>query len=104
MLIINTTYHVSKTVEHDWVNWVKKDYIPAVIKTGLLVRPRFHQVFMDGEDNSNAYALQFEVENFEKLEYWSNQFGKKLKTTLSEMFEEKVLGFTTLMEVIDLDI
>lgn len=49
MLVINTTYHVSKSVEKDWANWIRSEYI---------------------------------------------------STEMSDLFQEKVLGFTTVMEVV----
>jgi hypothetical protein len=101
MLVINTTYHVSKLIEEDWTKWVKEEYIPKVTKSGILVRPRFMKVFMDNDNNSNSYALQFEVDSFNMLEYWSDNHGKKLRTDMSDLFMEKVVGFTTVMEVLE---
>ena len=103
MLIINTTYHVSNSVEDRWKKWVKTEYVPSVIKSSILINPRFHRVYVENEEDSNTYALQFEVANLDKMEYWLEHYGKGHNAVTSDLFHEDVLGFTTVMELIDLD-
>lgn len=98
MLIINTTYNVSQTCEEDWKNWVRMEYIPIVIAPGILVKPHFFRLLIENEPGSQSYALQFEVENLDQLERWFQEYGTDLQKNMSDLFQEKVLGFTTLME------
>lgn len=100
MIIINTTYHVSRVVEKEWLDWVNNLYIPKVISTGILQTPRLLRVFVEKEENAEVYALQFEVENFDKLEYWSDHHSREFKNEMSDLFAERVLGFTTVMETL----
>lgn len=100
MIIINTTYHVSRMVEKEWLNWVNNIYIPKVKSTGILQNSRLLRVFVEKEENAEVYALQFEVENFERLEYWSDHYSRELKNEMSDIFAERVLGFTTVMETL----
>ena len=100
MIIINTTYHVSRMVEKEWLNWVNNIYLPKVISTGILQNSRLLRVFVEKEENAEVYALQFEVENFERLEYWSDHYSRELKNEMSDIFAERVLGFTTVMETL----
>ena len=102
MLIVNTTYHVSETIEEEWKEWVCKEYVPLVIAPDILVRPRFHRLLVENEPGSQSYALQFEVKDLNTLESWFQNHAEKMKRTQSEKFQEKVLGFTTVMEVIDI--
>jgi hypothetical protein len=37
------------------------------------------------------------------MEYWFEHYGKELNAMTSDLFHEDVLGFTTVMELIDLD-
>jgi len=98
MLIVNTTYHVAETCDKAWQTWVKNAYVPEIVKTGLLVRPRFFRLLIEDEPGTKSYALQFEVTDFQTLERWFQQYGVNLQQTMSNQFHEKVLGFTTLME------
>ncbi len=87
-------------VEKEWLEWVNNIYIPKVISTGILRNSRLLRVFVEKEENAEVYALQFEVENFERLEYWSDHYSRELKNEMSDIFAERVLGFTTVMETL----
>jgi hypothetical protein len=98
MLIVNTTYHVSEDCQNDWIFWVKHEYIPEVTKTDMLVNPRFFRLLVEDEPGNVSYTLQFEVENLDTLENWFMRYGSEMQTTMSNRFQEKVMGFTTMME------
>jgi hypothetical protein len=102
MLIVNTTYQVSKLKEEDWKKWVKSEYIPDVTKTGLLIHPHFYSLLVETEPDTKSYALQFEVKDLDTLEEWFQKYGTEMQKTMSDQFQEQVLGFTTLMEAEDL--
>lgn len=98
MLIVNTTYQVSEQFENEWKNWVLSEYIPEVTSSGMLVNPGFFRLLIENEANTVSYALQFQTQSFETLEKWFEKFGTELQHGLSKRFDDKVLGFTTLME------
>lgn len=103
MLIVNTTYHVSESVEDAWKEWVRIEYIPIVVAPGILKQPRLHRLLVENEPGHQSYALQFEVKDLDTLDLWFQNHGSKMQKDLSDRFQEKVLSFTTLMEVIDID-
>jgi hypothetical protein len=103
MLIVNTTYNVSESVVEEWKEWVRTEYIPQVITPGLLVQPRFHHLLVENEPGNQSYALQFEVQDINTLKLWFDKYSTEIKKNQSEKFQEKVLGFTTVMEVLDFE-
>jgi len=102
MLIVNTTYNVSESIEEEWKEWVLIEYIPQVIAPGLLNNPRFHRLLIENEPGNKSYALQFEVEDLDALELWFKNHSAEIQKCQSNKFQEKVLGFTTIMEILDL--
>jgi hypothetical protein len=100
MLIVNTTYQVSEDCLTDWLFWVKNEYIPEVIKTELLVKPRLSKLMVEAEPGNVSYALQFEVDTLDVLENWFERYGTEMQTVMGNRFRDKVMGFTTLMEVV----
>jgi len=103
MLIVNTSYHVEESIEQAWMEWVIKEYIPQVVAPGLLISPRFHRLLVENEPGFQSYALQFEVKDLDTLDLWFQKYGSVMQKTLSELYQEKVLGFTTMMETIEID-
>lgn len=101
MLIYNTTYQVDEGQEDSFLIWIKEFYLPEVEKGGMLRSPRIVRVLSHREEGSACYSLQFEVENSGILHRWHLDHGVKLNDELVKVFRDKVVGFPTLMEVVE---
>jgi hypothetical protein len=101
MLFVNTTYQISEPYETEWRNWVLEEYAPEVTQSGILNNPVLLRLLIENEPGAVSYALQFEVDDLDALEAWFEKYGKQLQQTLTNRFDDKVVGFTTLMEKIE---
>lgn len=99
MLIYNTTYHVEEGYEKNFLIWLQEYYLPEVEKQGMLHAPRILRV-LSHRDDGESYSVQFEVEDSARLHRWHQEQGVKLNEELLKTFQDKVVGFPTLMEVI----
>ncbi|MCD7898874.1 MAG: DUF4286 family protein [Bacteroides sp.] len=100
MLIYNTTYHVEDDVLDNFLIWLRESYIPAVEKYGTLRSHRLCKLLSHQQEGTN-YSLQWEVENSMELHRWHSEQGIKFNKELVQIFKDKVVGFPTLMEVIE---
>ena len=100
MLIYNTTYHVEDDANKNFMIWIKECYITETKKNGLLKSPRLCRILSHYEEG-NVYSLQWEVENSAILHQWHKELGARLNEELTKIFKDKVIGFPTLMEVIE---
>ena len=104
MLIYNTTFQVDDEVHDNFLIWIKESYIPEVEKHGALRAPRICRVFcriLSHREEGSAYSLQWEVESSGLLHRWHLEQGVRLNDELTKIFKDKVIGFPTLMEVIE---
>jgi hypothetical protein len=99
MLIYNTTFHTEDDVHDNFLIWLRESYIPGVEKYGVLKSPRLCRL-LNYHDEGVAYALQWEVENSACLHRWHMDQGLEFNRELEKIFKDKVIGFSTLMEVI----
>ena len=100
MLIYNTTYQVDDEVTNNFVIWIKECFISEVEKTGDLKNPRLCKI-LSHRDEGVSFSLQWEVENSTILHRWHIEQGSKLNEELVKLFKDKVVGFPTLMEVME---
>lgn len=100
MLIYNTTFQVDDEVNDNFLIWIKEYYIPEIEKEGALTAPRICRILSHREDGT-SYSLQWEVENSAILHRWHQTQGVKINEELVKVFKDKVIGFPTLMEVIE---
>ena len=86
MIIFNTTYHVDDELEASFIAWLKENYIPMALRREELSEPQLCRVMTTGEEDGSSLSLQFHVQDTEAL---VSRFG------------DRVVGFNTLLEVID---
>lgn len=102
MIIYNTTYHVDDMVYEKYIDYIKNTYIIKALSGGFLLDPRFARIHPQHEENGKSYSLQFKVKNIDALNYWFSKEGQQLQEELTNIFGDKVLGFATILEEIEI--
>lgn len=102
MLIYNTTYHIEDKSTKNFLIWLQEYFIPEILKTGMLRSPRLMEVLSNREEGSSCFSLQWEVEDSKILHAWYSQYGTSLNEQMVKIFKDDVVGFPTLLDVIEL--
>ncbi|MDY3915103.1 MAG: DUF4286 family protein, partial [Phocaeicola sp.] len=95
-----TTFHVEIADARNFIIWLNEVYIPQVEADGKLSTPRLVRILSHKEQDSESFSLQWEVADSATLHQWHTQQGANLNAEMLKVFKEKVLAFSTLMEVI----
>jgi len=103
MLIFNTTYHIENERVDDFIRFIIKSYIPKATFSRFLHDPRFTRIFPQHEEPGSSYSLQFRVKDQETLNYWLRTEGELLEEDIRIKFNDKVIGFITILEEINID-
>ena len=65
--------------------------------------PCLHRVLPHSEEEEGcSFAVQFRVKNIDTLNYWIEREGQAFSRQLIQQFGSKVIGFTTVLEEIEL--
>lgn len=101
MIIINTTDHASDNIKEIFINWIKEIYIPTALQHEELSEPQLCRIITGNENEGENFSLQFHVKDTASLSRWYNETGDDLAHALTEKFKDQVVGFTTLLEIIE---
>ncbi|MEG0560489.1 MAG: DUF4286 family protein [Muribaculaceae bacterium] len=103
MIVFNTTYHAHNDSVEQFLKWIREEYIPVAITSEALKNPRLTLIMAheDG-DNGHSYSLQFDVSTVDELEKWYSETGAHLLSDMTSRFANNVVGFTTIMNILDL--
>lgn len=102
MLVLNTTYHVDAGQERLFLTWVTEYVLPEEEKLGLLRRPRVCRVLGQAADGQGtSYCVQLEAADTATVHRWWRALGHRREEEMRRVFGEKVVGFSTLMEVVE---
>ncbi|MUU79388.1 DUF4286 family protein [Winogradskyella endarachnes] len=99
MIIYNVTLNIDKSVHKEWLEWIK-DHIPQVLATRKFKEAKLTKVLVD-DDETETYSVQYRAHSREALDEYYSEYAEKLKQEGLKRFADKVLSFTTELQVVD---
>ena len=102
MLIYNTTFHCEKSCYDEFVAWMRSEFIPVAIQHKGVSAPRMARVLAQEEGEGISVSVQFDTLSLDTLSAWYEACGATLVKQLEAKFQQRVVGFSTILEQIDL--
>ena len=99
MYIYNVTVNIQEEVHDDWVEWMKKEHIPDMLKTGKFIKALMTKVLVNEEMGGITYSVQYTAKDREMLERYHKEDAENLRSK-TRAFEGKFVAFRTELEVI----
>lgn len=100
MLVFNTTYTMPNEDARNFVIWAHQAYIPKATESQMLQKGRLLRVLSHKDEETECFSLQFEVETTAVLHKWYQETGRTLNDELLTLFDKRITGFSTILEVI----
>jgi hypothetical protein len=100
MIAYNVTIKIEKEIEKEWLQWVKKEYIPEVLATDLFNEYKFYRL-LDDETDGITYVIQYFASSFKNYENYSEKFLEQSKKKNREKWNDKFIAFHTVMEIVN---
>lgn len=102
MIICNTTYCMEEERVETFLEWLRAEHLPRMEATGVLKDPVVSRVMSSSGygDESVSISVQLRAESMVVYEAWAERERERTEMMLRQKFGETVLGFTTLMEVL----
>lgn len=98
-VIYNVTLSIDPACELEWVEWMTKEHIPAVMATGTFAESRFSRLNGE-EDGAATYAATYLAYSQELLDEYATKHAPKLQADVTERFAGRFAAFrTTLNEL-----
>lgn len=100
MLLYNVTFGVDKSVETEWIAWMKANYLPSMMGTGLFIEYKMYKVLTHDDETSVSYSVQCFAHKIENVLTYLNEYAPPLTEILMQKFKERHVAFNTLLEEI----
>ena len=101
MIIYNTTYFVADEVQQEFLEWLRRVYVPQATADRMLLVPQLIRIIGSERDGGISFAFQFRAMSVEILNTWHESVGTGLANALTSRFGNRVVGFATMMENLD---
>jgi hypothetical protein len=97
MLLYNVTVGVDKNIETEWLQWMKSEHIPKVLKTRMFVSYKIYKVLHDQEDGTVSYSVQYFASSIDNVQQYLETFAPVLIEEHRKRYANNV-AFRTLLE------
>lgn len=98
MLLYNVTSQIVPGYEKQWLDWLQKSHIPAMLNTECFSEAMILKVH--AESDYIAYAVQYTAISKGTLNRYHQNFASGFEQYTAEMFGENVLQIATTLELI----
>ena len=97
MFLFNETIGIDKTVEQEWLLWMKEQHIPAVMNTSMFTGSKIYKVLHDNEDETVSYSIQYFAESIDNVQQYLDVFAPKILAEFQQKFKDRHVAFRTLL-------
>lgn len=101
MILYNTTFTFHNPLREPIAEWLRTCWIPEATAAGMTSHT-VARLMVEIDPEATAFAVQGHFPDEASANRWHDGRGAELLGTLSAKYGERILPFTTFMEVIDL--
>lgn len=101
MYLLNTTFIVHRLAADGFTAWARSVYMPAARESKLFETVRLVRILTEVDPDTINYAVQMEAASLDEAQRWHDETATILKDDIAARMGDKVLSFTTFMEVME---
>jgi hypothetical protein len=100
MILYSATINIDNEVHDQFLRWMRSNYIPAIIQSGLIVESKILKLLTELDNGGTTYSFQYYLNTMDDYNQLENVVMPSLKNDLHHLYQSKYVEFTTLLEVI----
>ncbi len=101
MLLYNTTFGIDASVESEFLNWLRTEFIAVSTADGeYFTLPELFYVNAQQEPGIKSIALHLRAQDAGDINRWYEDHGSRLFNTIMQRWNGRVVFFSTTLEMI----
>ncbi|MCU0468099.1 MAG: DUF4286 family protein [Arcicella sp.] len=97
MLIHNITYNIDKSLETDFLNWMREVHIPNVMKTGFPKTFKVMRLLTEIDNGGSTFSVQYNFDSIDGFEVFENEYFDDLNAAVDKRYRGKYVFFASLL-------
>lgn len=98
MFLYNITVGVDKEIEAEWFLWMKEQYIPAVMESGLFTDWKMYKILHDQDEGTVSYSVQYFATSITQVVQFVEQVEPEMNKAHLKKYKDRHVAFRTLLE------
>lgn len=100
MILYNTTYTFDTAIQHEWLYWMRREHIPAIMNTKLPVNNRLLRLVSDVGQQGVVVSVQLDFADMTDYEMFIETYAGLFDDRIQFRFGGKMASFSTILEEI----
>lgn len=101
MIVYSVTVTVETDVHEEWLDYMRQEHIPDVMKTGCFSRYQLCKLITRHQEEGESYNIQYYCPDMKTLHAYQVQHAPALQEAHKARYGERALAFRTLLEVLE---
>lgn len=98
MILYNVTINIEEDAHPEWLEWMRSEYLPAVMKTGMFSGCKLCRI-LDSPNEGITYSVQYFCDSMSSYTRYQKEHNPRLQEMHLEKFRNKFVSFQSLMEI-----
>jgi len=103
MFLYNVTINIEKSVEQEWLQWLRSVHIPDVLNTQMFEGARLFKLDNEELNEDSTYSIQYQALSKDHIEVYQKRYAKALQNEHLRRFRNKFVAFRTVLEQVNLE-
>jgi hypothetical protein len=100
MIIYSVTISIDNEVHDQWFKWMKNNYIPDLLSSGLIVENKILKLLTEVDNQGTTYSFQYYLNNMNDYNQLEHTILPAVQNSLYDLYKNRYVEFTTLLEVV----
>jgi hypothetical protein len=100
MILLNITIIVEWPSHESWLAWLKEEYIPEMLASGLFQKYQLVRLLQIDEMQGPTYAIQLYADNMEDYNRFESGLSDVMRRKSIKKWGERAIEFRTVMQVL----
>jgi len=100
MFVYNLTVKVDNIVLHNWIQWLREEYIPEIMATNLFAETRFFKLLEPHDSEASTFILQCATDSKDKYDEYITDHSNILAQKAFERWGHNFVSFETFMQTV----
>ena len=101
MIIYNVTIKVHESIKTEWLQWLKDEHIPDLIKTGCFTHAVILRLMEVDETEGPTYAVQYHAESKGLYNNYIENHAGEMRQKSFNKWGDKFIAFRSVMQVVN---
>ena len=101
MYLYSITINIDEDVRLDFLSWMKNEFIPQLINTGLFTGKNFLELMNEEKSSGTTYSLQLFMHSDKEFKKYEDDYLDLHQEIFYKKYNNKFVEFRTLLKMVE---